>query len=812
MNRLLLLMLIIVNVNCDNTSGFYSAGASSNVGSLIGNGGSAYNTTQNTNATTNTSTLFNSNNHFENVFSSSNNQIINEDQTTSNTDINKKGYTNISGNSLLSNTIDNDLIDAFQKNVAIRTGLHLVRFGYDFFKKPDTFTPIDNVQVGDNYIIGVGDKIFIQAWGATEINYTIEVHRDGSIFIPKVGQVFVAGIKYKDLELYLKEKISKIYRNFTISATITKIKSIQVNITGFAEAPGTYVVSSLSTLINVVFASGGPNQSGSLRNIQLKRNNTIIATFDMYDLLLKGDNSKDIHLLPGDIIYYAPKGMQVAIYNGVQTPAIYEIKPNDTVNDIIHFAGGLSFNNTQKVIIIESFNNNKMITVNSYNFTAGLNEKLSDGAIIHFDLGSNSYGNSIVLIGNIANPSRFKWYKGIKVSSIIKNKEFLLTKSFWNSYNYNIYGKDQLLELTGREKTTYQGLTLGSNDFASGFNEANSLSNTLFSIGDNLFKAGPLSIPETDINWHYGVIVRLDPETYSSSIIPFDIMLALSHDSRNDIELQPNDIINILSVKDMRNPSKLNSLYIFIDGEVARPGVYQLPAHANILDVINMAGGVTDNAYLYGLELMRNSIKQRQQQALMQMINQLERNLLGQATSAPSNIVNSNQLSIQNQMIEGQKNFIDKLKKLKPSGRIILGLNDSHITLDNLSDIFLENGDTIYIPPVPATIDVIGQVYNPATFIYSNKKTVGDYINMAGTTNKLADNSSVYILHADGSLYSKQQAGLFSPFYSLNLNPGDAIIVPQDISLTNTTQTLINWTQILANFGLGVAAIKQLGE
>lgn len=812
MNKVLLLIFIISSAYCENTSGFSSAGATSNVGSLIGNGGFSYNSTQNTNVSNNNATVLNSGNSLENAFNSKN-QITNVDVGNSEGDFNKKGYNNSYGKKISSSVIDdNDIVDEFQKNVVIRTGLHLPRFGYNFFKKPDTFTPIDNVQVSDNYIIGAGDKIFIQAWGATEISYTAEVHRDGSIFIPKVGQILIAGIKYQDLELYLKEKIGKIYRNFTISATITKIKAIQINVTGFANNPGTYVLSSLSTLINVVFASGGPNLNGSLRNIQLKRNNKIIANFDMYDLLLKGDNSKDVHLLSGDIIYYAPKEIEVAIYNGVKAPAIYEIRNNEKVKDIIEFAGGLSFNNNQQTVIIENFNNNKVISINNYSFNLGINEKLTNGAIVHFNLGNNSYDNSVVLIGNIANPSRFKWFKGIKISNIIKNKEFLLTKSFWNSYNYNTYGKDQLLELSNREKTTYQGLTLSSNDFASGFNEANSFANSLFSIEDNLFKAGPLSIPEADINWHYGVIVRIDPMTYSSNIIPFDLMLALEHDSKNDIELQPNDIINVLSVKDMRNPTKLSSLYIFIDGEVKRPGVYQLSPHASVLDVINIAGGTTEQAYLYGLELTRDSIKQRQQKALMQMINQLEQNLLGQATASSSNIVNSNQLNIQNQLIEEQKKFIDKLKKIKPSGRIILGLKDANVKLDNLSDIFLENGDNVYIPPIPSTIDVIGQVYNPATFIYNSKNTLGDYINMAGTTNKLADNSSIYVLHADGSLYSKQQAGLFSPFYSLTLNPGDAIIIPQDISLTNVTQTLINWTQILANFGLGVAAIKQLGD
>ena len=126
--------------------------------------------------------------------------------------------------------------------------------------------------------------------------------------------------------------------------------------------------------------------------------------------------------------------------------------------------------------------------------------------------------------------------------------------------------------------------------------------------------------------------------------------------------------------------------------------------------------------------------------------------------------------------------------------------------------IGLENGDTIYIPPIPTTIDVIGQVYNPATFVFEPKYTLGDYINRAGTTNDFADNGSIYLLRADGTLYSKQQAGWFGAFNSKHLYAGDAIIVPQQIKFSTLTANLIDWTTILANFGLGLAAIKQLGQ
>jgi len=250
---------------------------------------------------------------------------------------------------------------------------------------------------------------------------------------------------------------------------------------------------------------------------------------------------------------------------------------------------------------------------------------------------------------------------------------------------------------------------------------------------------------------------------------------------------------------------------VFIDGEVNRPGVYELKPGSNLIDAIKIAGGITADAYLYGLELARDSVKKRQMAALNQMLDNAQQNLLSEASNSTANAISTDAITMRNQILKQQQAFIDKLRQLKPTGRIVLDLNSpDKINLTTLPDVSLENGDTIHIPPILNTIDVIGQVYNPATFVYDTRQSIGDYINKAGTPNNFADTSNIYVVHADGTLYSKQQAGWFGQFASLKPYPGDAIIVPQKIDFTTWRKDLIDWTQILANLGFGIAAIKQL--
>lgn len=728
--------------------------------------------------------------------------------------------------------------NAFQNSVQIRTGLTLKQYGYSLFNMPNTYVPVNNLPIDNNYTLGPGDQIFVQAWGAVSINYTAKVSSDGTIFIPKVGTFNVAGIKAGSLESYLKTQIGKVYKKFKLSATVSKIRSIQVNVTGYAEVPGTYTVSSLTSLSNAVFAAGGPNNNGSLRHIELRRNGVTVCDFDMYDVLLKGDNSKDVRLLPGDIIFFKPKGNEVAIYDGVKQPAIYEAKSGENIGDILKFAGGASFDNAKTKVVLEHISNDK-ISVLDYPYASGLKESVDNGSIIHFMLMNKAYEKTIVLMGNVANPTRVMFKPGMRVSDVIPKKEALLTKSFWNSYSYNTYGRDHILTSSGLEKTNNRfadnvasynastGLTGGMSDANTNDNkdlsgnilrdqsydahpdktQAGLDNNQTFENKDNLFIAGPLSIPEADINWNYAVIIRINQHDYSTHVIPFNLANAIAGKADDDIKLEPGDVIDVLSSKDVRNPIENYAMFVFIDGEVKTPGVYELKAGETLKDLIVRAGGTSSKAYLFGMELDRLAVKKKQVKILNQMLDQAQQNLIAQSGVGMLSAATSDQALVQQSVLKQQQALIEKMRTIKPVGRIVLKIDSNNTNLADLPDFEMNNGDTVYIPPRPNTVDVIGQVFNPATFAYDRHLDIGDYIEQAGSVNPYADKSNEYVLQANGVIYSRAQAGWYGFFAYRKPNPGDTIIVPQDMQFGSTMMDLLNWTQIISNFGIGAAAI-----
>ncbi|MBI4710290.1 MAG: SLBB domain-containing protein [Nitrospirae bacterium] len=217
------------------------------------------------------------------------------------------------------------------------------QFGYDLFRNPpSTFAPVEKVPVGPDYVMGPGDEIKVAIWGKVEGLWSVVVDRDGHISLPKVGILGVTGLTFKELKELLNKEFSKYYTGFEMNVSMGALRTIMVYVVGNAEKPGAYTVSALSTLINALFEAGGPSKTGTMRNIQLKRNGKTTVIFDMYDFLLKGDKTKDIRLMPEDVIFIESAGPLVAVAGSVNNPAIYEIKEEKTVSRLIEMAGGLS--------------------------------------------------------------------------------------------------------------------------------------------------------------------------------------------------------------------------------------------------------------------------------------------------------------------------------------------------------------------------------------------------------------------------------------------------------------------------------------
>jgi len=252
----------------------------------------------------------------------------------------------------------------FSEYVATVTGGRLPVFGKNlFFDVPTTFAPVEAQQVNSDYVIGAGDELQILGWGMINIDLNVTVDRSGTIFIPSVGSVKVAGVKYGDLQGYLKKAVSKYYSNFELTASIAQTRAVQVYVVGHAVRPGTYTLNAMSTLLNALFTSGGPDASGSMRNVQLRRSGRTVATFDLYDMLVSGDKSHDTTLRDGDVIFIPEAGPLVALTGNVKVPAIYELNGQSSVGDIVRWAGGIDSAAEGKRVVVERTVNNVYETV-----------------------------------------------------------------------------------------------------------------------------------------------------------------------------------------------------------------------------------------------------------------------------------------------------------------------------------------------------------------------------------------------------------------------------------------------------------------
>ncbi len=289
----------------------------------------------------------------------------------------------------------------FQKFAASSVGRVLPIYGLSLFEHgPTTFAPLERVPVTSDYSIGPGDELLIRTWGQIDLNARLVVDRQGEVFLPKVGTLAVAGLKYQQLQDYFRSAIGRMFRNFDLTVSLGQLRSIQVFVVGQARRPGSYTVSSLCTLVNALFASGGPSGSGSLRHIQLKRDNHVVTDFDFYDLLLQGDTSKDTRLLPGDIIYIPPTGPSIAISGSVNVPAIFELRDGMTLASAIEVAGGLATTADGQKALVERIDEHNVRRVEEFPLDAvGRARNLKDGDVVRIFAVSPHFENAVTLPG-----------------------------------------------------------------------------------------------------------------------------------------------------------------------------------------------------------------------------------------------------------------------------------------------------------------------------------------------------------------------------------------------------------------------------
>jgi len=509
--------------------------------------------------------------------------------------------------------------------------------------QPASETADYNPLVPPDYLLRAGDELVLTLWGSVDADLRLQVDRSGRISIPRVGPVMVSGADLPDV---ISRRVATVFKNFQLSVTLGQLRGLRVYVTGFVDKPGAVTVSSLSTLAQALTRAGGPSAAGSFRNIQLRRGRAVIANFDLYELLLKGDRSADQLLQADDVIHVGPIGAQIALIGSVNRPAIFEIKPGETVDDVLQMAGGFN-----------AVADNRRLTL----------ERLDNSAA--------------------------------------------------NRLNQ--------LELPA-SKT----LTLANGDLLRAFNAA-----------------------------------------------------------------------------DVMRPIGMQNKRVRVEGEVARPGEYVLPPNSSLADALRAAGGLTKGAYLYATEFSRESVRVTQQQNYERALRDFETQVTSAAATRRTST--SEEVAALASTNAANSRLIEQLRSLKPTGRIVLQLNPNS---DTLPELALEDGDRLNIPSRPTTVGVFGSVFSTGSYLHSTSRTVGDYLRLAGGPTRGADDASVFVIRANGSVNSSlQESGLFSrgnQIAGLVTEPGDTIFVPEELNKTTWVQNAKDWTQILYQLGIGIAGIK----
>ncbi len=328
-------------------------------------------------------------------------------------------------------------LTGFQRLVAASLGRVLPIYGASLFTDvPSTFAPVDRIPVTLDYAIGPGDELLVHIWGQVNLDGRFPVDRSGDVYLPQIGAVHVAGIPFGQLTEHMRSQIRRNFRNFDINVNIGQLRSIQVFVVGNSRRPGSYTVSSLSTLVNTLFASGGPSPTGSMRNIQVRRGSETVTTFDFYDLLLHGDKTKDVRLLSGDVIFIPPAGPTVAVAGAVNNPALYEVKPGETLKAVFDLAGGLTPVAQAGHARVERIGNGNGRSVVDVDLEGvGGATPVSNGDLVLVTPIIDRFKDAVTLRGNVADPRRFAWFPGMKVKDLIPDKEVLLTRDYWEQRN-----------------------------------------------------------------------------------------------------------------------------------------------------------------------------------------------------------------------------------------------------------------------------------------------------------------------------------------------------------------------------------------
>jgi polysaccharide biosynthesis/export protein len=731
-----------------------------------------------------------------------------------------------------------------------KTGVEgLKPFGYDFFdRSPSTFAPVTNVPVPSDYIIGAGDQLQVQLYGAQNRTLKLIVGRDGTINFPDLGPVAVAGQTFnraKDsLEARVDRQMTGVHANISMGDT----REIRVFVLGDARNLGSFTISGLGTMTSALYAAGGVRRTGSLRDIQLKRHGTVVRHLDLYDLLIRGDTSDDTKLLQGDVVFVPSVGPTVSIDGEVQRPARYEFRGDTTVAEALRLAGGTTPEADPSKVALTRIEANGRRVVISMDLTldASRSSPLRNGDVIRVMRLRPTVDSGILVEGHLYTPGTFAYRSGIRLSDVVHSVDelkpdadihyLLVRRESPIDRHVSIFSVD--LEAALRAPGSAVDLELMPRDRITVFDLASGRDHVIQPMLDQLRLQGtaghPTAVVHVDGSVHvpgeyplepnmtvrdliragggtidstYGRAAELtrytvsDGESRHTELISVDLAAAMRGDPTANILLRPFDALSVREVPlwgDMEN--------VTLKGEVRFPGVYSIRRGETLQSVVRRAGGLTDFAFPEGSVFTRESLRKREQEQMDLLADRVQRDLsilALQSAATTSAGGGAGALSV------GQA-LLGQLRTSRAVGRLVIDLPRLMREPSNApADVILRGGDQLIVPRTQQQVTVLGEVQNSTSLLYSPRLTRDDYISLSGGTTRRADHNRIYVVRANGSVIAQEGSRWFDRG-SVQIMPGDTIVVPLDAERMPSLPFWLAVTQILYNVAIAVAAVNAL--
>jgi protein involved in polysaccharide export with SLBB domain len=658
----------------------------------------------------------------------------------------------------------------------------LAIFGSEIFTKENlTFEPNINIATPKNYVFGAGDELKVDIYGFSDKSQTLKVSPDGNIRYPNIGPIKVAGLSIDEVKSKLTSALAKIYPglkagNTNLQITLGQIRSIRVNLIGEVSKPGTYTVSSLSTIANALYAAGGPTKIGSYRKIELVRNGKTIANFDLYDYLLKGDLTQNKVLQDDDVIKVASYTARVELRGAVKRSAIYEVDNADKLTDLINYAGGLSDNANKGFIRITRFGKQEKEI-----FTIKAEEAktfaLQTGDKVLVDSLSNIFKNRVVINGSVYYQGDYSIEKTPTLKDLLliaKPKEYAYTdramiRRFQADYtpetigfsvqevmegkfNINLNREDSIYVYSKSEtKETFQIQVLGEVNKPGAFPYSKGIK-----VQDVILMAGGYRDAATR---KFVEVSRRIRDTLSSSASPqyatiLNIDLSKQDKNENALnsELAAFDIVTV-----RKSPGYKEQVNVTIEGEVIYPGSYSITSNQERLsDLLTRAGGIKEGAYPEGAFMLRKVFE---------------------------NLTNNDSVILKNKIATLKASINDTAKAraadstFKGDLKIVgIRLNEVIDKKGSIYDVILQEGDIVKIPKKVETVQTFSGVYFPKKVVYREGLSVKDIISECGGVVPGGEKKKAYVVYPNGEVRTTSSFLFFRNYP--HVKPGSEIYVP----------------------------------